>query len=109
MPSKAALLRAKLNGEISQRGYAQTNAEFDCEISVIEKRLQTAQADHVTRAAFLRSPPPCCSTSLVPGNVREQNRECVFKIFCFKVVCTTRRNCESLNTLTHACSIRWRK
>jgi hypothetical protein len=47
-------LRAKLNGEISQPDYTQANAEFDCEIRFIEERLQTAQADHVTRAGFLR-------------------------------------------------------
>jgi len=43
-----------LNGETSQPDYAQANSEFDCEIGVIEERLQAAQADHVTHAAFLR-------------------------------------------------------
>ncbi|HZS95875.1 MAG TPA: hypothetical protein VFA40_03780 [Terriglobales bacterium] len=51
---KSALLRAKLNGEISQADYALANTEFDYEIAVIEARLQNAQANHVTRAAFLR-------------------------------------------------------
>ena len=43
-----------MNGETSQPDYAQANSEFDCEIGVIEERLQAAQADHVTHAAFLR-------------------------------------------------------
>jgi len=106
---KSALLRAKLNGEISQADYALANTEFDYEIAVIEARLQNAQANHVTRAAFLRFANAMLLDVAGAWQRAGAEQKCVFKIFCFKMVCTTRKNTESLNTLTLACSIRWKK
>jgi hypothetical protein len=53
---KSELLRAKLRGEVSQADYAQANAKFGAEISILTEKiaLTNTEADELRRFRSLR-------------------------------------------------------
>jgi site-specific DNA recombinase len=51
---KTELLKAKLRGEINQKGYEQANAEYSVDISMTEDQLQAATTDRAQLEQYLR-------------------------------------------------------
>ena len=89
---KSELLRAKLRGEVTQADYAQANAEFDNEIAALDEQLQSARSNRLSLDAFRDSRRSCSSMLQELGSEQVLSRRCVFKIFCSKAVCATRKN-----------------
>jgi hypothetical protein len=51
---KSELLRSKLRGEVGQADYAQANAEFDTEISLLTEKIALTNTDRMSFDGFLR-------------------------------------------------------
>jgi site-specific DNA recombinase len=51
---KSELLRAKLRGEVSQADYAQANAEFDAEASLLTEKMALLSTDQMSLDGFVR-------------------------------------------------------